>query len=125
MPLVVEFFGDDIHHPTRCTVTVTGGGRATDHFDAFDHLWRHPAGIPAGITLAAPAQADGVTAGDRFAVDQDQGIFRAHTTDINLAVVTALAAGGVTGQVNARHGTDDFGNVARGRVLTDFVGGDG
>lgn len=65
-----QIFGDDVHHAARRTVTVAGSSRATDHFDALDHLRRDPAGIAAGITLAAPAQTDGVAAGDRLAVDQ-------------------------------------------------------
>ncbi|MNS74759.1 hypothetical protein D3C72_1082430 [compost metagenome] len=125
MPLVVEFFGDDIHHAARCAVTVTRGRRATNDFDALNHFRRHPAGIATGIAFAAPAQTDGVTAGDRFAVDQDQGVFRAHAANVDLAVVAALAAGGVPGQVHARHGTNDFGHVTSGRIFTDFVCGDG
>ena len=125
MPLVVEFFGDDVDHATCRAVAVAGGRRTTDHFDALDHLRRYPAGIAPGITLAAPAQTDGVTAGNRFTVDQDQGVFRAHAADINLTVIPALAAGGVTGEVHARHGADDFRHVARGRVFTDLIGGDG
>ncbi|CZW94860.1 Uncharacterised protein [Enterobacter hormaechei] len=125
VPLVVKFFGDDVHHAARRTITVAGSSRATDHFDALDHLRRDPAGIAAGITLAAPAQTDGVAAGDRLAVDQDQGVFRAHAANVNLTVVPALAAGGVTGQVNARHGADDFRHVARWRVFADLIGGDG
>jgi hypothetical protein len=99
--LIGRFFGDDIHHAARGTVAVARGGRATNNFNTFDHLRRYPAGIAAGIALAAPAQTHRVTAGDRLAVDQDQGVFRAHAADINLAVVAALAAGGVAGQVNA------------------------
>ncbi len=125
VPLVVKFFGDDVHHAARRAVTVAGSSRATDHFDALDHLRRDPAGIAAGITLAAPAQTDGVAAGDRLAVDQDQGVFRAHAANVNLTVIPALAAGGVAGQVNARHGADDFRHVPRGRVFADLVGGDG
>ena len=125
VPLVVEFFGDDVHHAACRAVAVARGGRAADHFDALDHLRRHPAGIAAGVTLAAPAQTDGVTAGHRLAVDQDQGVFWPHAADINLTVIPALAAGGVTGQVNAWHGADDFRHVARGRVFPDLIGGDG
>ncbi len=125
VPLVVEFFGDDVHHATCRAIAVAGRSRAADHFDAFDHLRRHPAGITAGIALATPAQTDGVAAGDRLAVDQDQGVFRAHAANVNLAVVPALAAGGVAGQVNARHGADDFRHVPRGRVFADLIGGDG
>ena len=87
--------------------------------------WTRAAIAAVGIALAAPAQTDGVTAGNRFTVDQDQGVFRAHAADINLTVVPALAAGGVTGEVNARHGTNDFRDVARRRAFADFIGGDG
>ena len=125
MPLVITFFGDDIDHAARGAVAVAYRRRSTNDFNALDQLRWDPVGIAAGIALAAPAQADGVTAGDRFAINQDQGIFRAHAADINLAVVTALAAGGVAGQVNARHGADDFRHVARGRVFADLIGGDG
>ena len=125
VPLVVEFFGNYVHHATCRTVAVARGGRTADHFDALDHLRRHPAGIAAGVTLAAPAQTNRVAAGDRLAVDQDQGVFRPHAANVNLTVVSALAAGGVSGQVNARHAADDFRHVARGRIFADLVGGDG
>ncbi len=125
VPLVVKFFGDDVHHAACRTVAVARGCRTADHFNTFDHLWRHPAGITAGIALAAPAQTDRVTAGHRLAVNQDQRVFRAHTANVNLTVVAALAAGGVPGQVHARHGADDFCYIARGRIFADFVGGDG
>ncbi len=42
--------------------------------------------------------------------------------DINLAVIPALA-GGAAGQVNARHGADNFGDIASGDVY-EFLGGD-
>ncbi len=69
MPLIAGF-GDDIHHAAGGAVAVAGGGRAANHFDTFDYLRRHPAGIAAGVALAAPAKAHGVAAGDRLAVDQ-------------------------------------------------------
>ena len=125
VPLVVEFFGDDVYHAACRAVAVARGCRTADHFDTLDHLRRHPAGIAAGVALAAPAQTNRVAAGDRLAVDQDQGVFRAHAANVNLTVVAALAAGGVPGQVNARHGADDFRHVARGRVFADLVGGNG
>ena len=125
VPLIAGFFGDDIHHAAGGAVAVAGGGRAANHFDTFDHLRWHPAGIAAGVALAAPAKAHGVAAGDRLAVDQDQGIFRAHAADINLAVVAALAAGGVAGQVDPRHGANDLRDVARRGAFADLIGGDG
>lgn len=124
MPLVIEFFGDNVHHAACSTVTVTGCRRAANHFDAFNHFRWNPAGIAAGIALATPAQTDGIAAGNRFAVNQDQGVFRSHAANVNLAIVAALAAGGVAGQVYAWHGTDDFGYVTRRRIFTNFVGSD-
>ena len=124
VPLVITFFGDDIDHAARGAVAVADRRRSTNDFNALNQLRWDPVGIAAGIALAAPAQADGVTAGDRFAINQDQGIFRAHAADINLAVIPALAAGGVAGQVNARHGADNFGDIASGGTFTNFLGGD-
>ena len=125
MPLIAGFFGDYIHHPAGGAVAVAGGGRAANHFDAFDHLRRHPAGVAAGVAFAAPAKAHGIAAGDRLAIDQDQGVFRTHAADINLAVIAALAAGGVAGQVDPRHGANDLRDVARRRAFADLIGGDG
>ena len=125
MPLVAAAFGDDIHHAARCAVAVTRRRRAAQNFNTLNHLRWYPGGIAAGIALAAPAQTHGVAAAHRFAVNQDQGVFRAHAANINLAIVTALAAGGVAGQVNTRHGANDFGQIAGGRVLANFFGGNG
>ena len=124
VPLVAALFGDDIHHATGGAVTVTCGSRPAQDFNAFDHLRRHPGRIATGIALTAPTEAHGVTTGHWFTVDQDQGVFWAHPTNINLTVIAALAAGRVTGQVNARHGTNDFRDVASGRVFANFICGD-
>ncbi len=93
VPFVAAFFGDDIHHAASRTVAIACRGRTAQHFNTFDHFWWHPGGIAAGITLAAPALTHRVTAGYRFAVDQNQGVFRPHAANIDLAVVTALTAG--------------------------------
>ncbi len=93
VPFIAAFFGDDIHHAARSSVAVTCCGRTTQHFNTLDHFRWHPGGIATGITLAAPALTHGVTAGHRLTVDQNQGVFWTHTTNINLTVVTALAAG--------------------------------
>ncbi len=103
-----NFFGDDVHHATCRTVAVTRGSRATWIPSIRSIISGGTQPVSPRVSLATPAQTNRIAAGDRLAVDQDQVFFRAHTTDINLAVVTALAAGGVTGQVNARHGADDF-----------------
>ncbi len=125
MPLARAFFGDDIYHAARRAVAVAGRRRATKHFDTFNHLRRHPVGVASGVALAAPAQTHRVTAGDGLAVNQDQGVFRPHTANIDLAIIAALAAGGVAGQVDAGHGADDFRHVPGGGIFTDFIGGDG
>ncbi len=93
VPFVATFFGDDIHHAASRTVAIACRGRTAQHFNTLDHFRRHPGGIATGITLAAPALTHGVAAGDRFAVDKNQGVFRPHTANIDLAVVAALAAG--------------------------------
>ena len=93
VPLVAAFFGDDIHHATCGTVTVTRGGRPAQNFNAFDHLGGDPRSIATGITLAAPAETHGITAGHWFTVDQDQRVFGSHTANINLTVIATLAAG--------------------------------
>ena len=117
--------GDDVDHAAGGAVTVTGCRGAAQHFDTFNHFRRDPGGIAAGITLTAPALTHRVAAAGRFAVNQDQGIFRAHAADIDLAVVAALAAGGVTGQVNAGHGADQLADITGRWALFDFVGGNG
>ncbi len=122
---IAGLLGDDVDHAARGAVAVARGGRAAQHFDAFDHFRRHPGGITARVALAAPALTHRVAAGGRFAVDQNQGVFRAHAADIDLAIVAALAAGGVAGQVNPGHGADQFADVARRRAFFDLVGGDG
>ena len=123
--LVVILFGNDIHHAARRAVAVAHRCRPADHLDTFDHLRRHPVGVAARIAFAAPAETHRVAAGDRHAVHQDQGIFRPHAANIDLAIVAALAAGGVAGQIDARHGADDLRYVARRRTLFNLVGGDG
>ncbi|MNN62731.1 hypothetical protein D3C81_1780570 [compost metagenome] len=42
-----------------------------------------------------------------------------------MAVVAPLAAGGVTGQVDPRHGTDQLIDITSGRASFDFFGSDG
>ncbi len=125
VPFVAAFFGDDIHHAASRAVAIACRGRTTQHFNALDHFWWDPGGIATGITLAAPALTYGVTAGNRFTIDQNQGVFWPHAANIDLAVVAALTAGGVTGQVNAWHGTDDFRHIAGGGILTNFISGNG
>ena len=92
--------GDDVHHAARRAVAVARRRRAADHFDALDLVGRHPVGVAAAVALAAPAVAHRVARADRLAVDQDQGVLRAHAADVDLPVVATLAAGAVAGQVD-------------------------
>ncbi len=116
--------GDDVHHAARRAIAVARCRRTAQHFDALHLVGRHPVGVTARVALAAPAVAHGIAAGDWLAVYQDQGVLRPHATDVDLAVVAALAAGGVAGQVDARHGADDLRQVAGRRALLDVLGGD-
>ena len=125
MPLAGGRFCDDIHHPAHRAVTVAGRRRAANHVDMIDHFRRYPAGITARIAVAAPAIAHGITTGHRFTIHQNQGVLRSHAANIDLAVITALAAGGVTGEVDAGLGTNQLGDIARGRMFTDLLSGDG
>ena len=56
---------------------------------------------------------------DGFAVNQNQGVFRSHAAQVDLAFVAALAGGGVAGEVYAGHGADEFGNIVYGRPFFD------
>ncbi|MNP13420.1 hypothetical protein D3C76_1057010 [compost metagenome] len=116
--------GDDVDHPAHGPGAIAGRGRATDHFDALDLVGRHPVGITARVALASPAVAHRTAAADRLAIDQDQGVFRAHAADVDLPVVAALATGGVAGQVDSRHGADDLRQVVGRRAFLDVLGGD-
>ncbi|SST07690.1 Uncharacterised protein [Acinetobacter baumannii] len=116
--------GDDVHHAARRAVAVARRRRAADHFDALDLVGRHPVGVAAAVALAAPAVAHRVARADRLAVDQDQGVLRAHAADVDLPVVATLAAGAVAGQVDPRHGPDDLRQVVARRSLGDVLGGD-
>ncbi len=93
VPFIAAFFGDDIHHAASCAIAIACRGRTAQHFNTLNHFRWNPGGIAAGITLAAPALAYGVTAGNRFTVDQNQGVFWPHAANIDLAVVAALTAG--------------------------------
>ncbi|MNM37504.1 hypothetical protein D3C81_482410 [compost metagenome] len=116
--------GDDVDHPAGRAVTVAGSSGATDDLDSLDLVGRHPVGVATAVTLAAPAVAHRVAAADRLAVDQNQGVLRAHATNVDLAVVATLAAGGVAGQVDSRHGADDLRQVVGGRALLDVFSRD-
>src|SRR5690606_2131154 len=80
--------------------------------NALDHFWRHPVGVATGIALIAPAIAHRVAAGDRHTVNQNQSVLRPHAADINLAVIPALSAVRVPGEIDARHGANDLSDVA-------------
>ena len=125
MPFAGGRFGDDIYHPAHRAITVAGRRRAANHVDMVDHFRRYPAGITSRISIAAPAIAHGITAGHRFTIHQNQGVLRPHAANIDLTVITALAAGGVAGEVDAGLGTNQLRDIARGRMFTDLLSGDG
>ncbi len=117
--------GDDVDHAAGGTGAIACRRRAAQHFDALDHFRRHPVGVTAGIALAAAPHAHGIACADALAIDQDQGVFRAHATQVDLAVVAVLARGAVAGQVDARHGPQQLGDVVGWRAPGDILGGDG
>ncbi len=116
--------GDDVDHPAHGAGTVARRSRATEDLDALDFLGRHPVGLAAGVAVAVPAVAHGVARGGRLAVDEDQGVLRAHPAQVDLAVVAACAAGTVAGQVDARLAADDVRQVVARRTLPDVFRGD-
>ena len=125
VPLTTAFFGNDVNHAARRAVAITRSCRTTQNFNTFNHFRWHPGSITTGIALATPALTHRVTAAYRLAVNQNQRVFRTHTANINLSVIPTLTTGGVTGQVNAWHGTDDLRHIAGNRVFADFICGDG
>jgi hypothetical protein len=122
--LVARALGDDVDHPAHGSRAIARGGRATQDLDALDLLGRHPVGLATGIAVAVPAIAHGIARGGRLAVDQDQGVFRPHAAQVDLAVVAAIAAGAVAGQVDPRLAADDLRQVVGRRQLADVLGGD-
>ena len=116
--------GDDIHHPTHGPRAIACGGRAAEDFDAFDFFSRHPVGFATGVTVTGPAVTHGVTRAGRTAIDKNQGVFRAHAAQVDLAVVTTTATGAVTGQVDPRLAADHVGEVIGRRTLLDVLSGD-
>ena len=121
MPVVGRAFGNDVDDATGSPGAIASGGRPAEHFNALDHFWRNPVGVPAGVALAAPAVAHRVTGRHRHAVNQDQGIFRPHTANIDLAVVAAAARRAVAGEVYPGHFTNDFRKIVYRRVLFDVL----
>ncbi|MNG96054.1 hypothetical protein D3C79_551080 [compost metagenome] len=69
--------GDDVDHPAHGARAVARRRGAAQDFDALDRLGRHPVGFATGVAVAVPAVAHGVARAGRFAVDEDQGVFRA------------------------------------------------
>jgi len=116
--------GDDIDHPAHCPGTVACRCRAAQDLDALDLFGRYPVGFTTGIAVAAPAIALGIARRRRLAVNQDQGVFRAHAAQVDLAVVAAGTAGAVAGEVDPRFAADDIGQVIGRRALLDIFGGD-
>ena len=120
MQLVCGLLGDDVHHTTRCARAIAGSRRATDDFNALNCFYWHPVGVATGVTLAAAAHFCAIARLHGLAVNQDQGVFRAHATDVNLAVVAVLARGGVACQVDAGHGANQLRNVVGWCALDQF-----
>ena len=123
MPVIGWAFSNDIHHPARRAGAIARRRRAANDFDSFNLFRRYPVGIAAGITLAAPAIAYGVTRGHRNAINEDQGIFRPHTANIDLAVITAGTRRAVAGEVHPWHFANNIGEVVDRRVLFNIFAG--
>ncbi|MCY1427565.1 hypothetical protein D9M71_434150 [compost metagenome] len=117
-------FGDDVHHATHGPGAVASGGRAAQDFDALDFFGGYPVGFAAGVTVAAPAITHGIARGGRLAVDEDQGVFRAHAAQVDLAVVAARTAAAVAGKVDPGFAADDVGEVVDRRALLDVFSSD-
>ena len=124
MQLAADFFGNNVHHAAGRARAVAGGGGAAQHGDGFDVFRRHPVAVAARVALAAPTVTLGVARGNGAAVDQNQRVFRPHAANVDLAFVAALAGGGVAGEVHARHGAHDVGNVVHRRTGFQILGGD-
>ena len=122
--LVGGAFGDDVDDTAHGTGAITGGGRAAQDFNAFDFFGRYPVGFATGITVTAPAVTHRVARGGWLAIDQNQGVFRAHAAQVDLAVIATTAAGTVAGQVHTRLAADDLRQVVSGRAFLDVFGGD-
>ncbi len=124
LELVGGALGDDIDHPAHGAGAVTCGRRATEDLDALDRFCWYPVGFTAGIAVAVPAIAHGIACAGWLAVDEDQGVFRAHAAQVDLPVVATRAAGAVAGQVHPGLAADDVGQVIRWRMALDIFGGD-
>ena len=123
-PFAADLLSNDIDHAAGGTGAVAGGSGAAQHGDGLDLFHRHPVAVAAGIALAAPTIALGITRSNGAAVDQNQGVFRPHAADVDLAFVAALARSGVAGQVGAGHGADDVGNIIDCRTAFQIFGVD-
>ena len=116
------FFGNDIDHAAHRAGTVAGGGRASQDGNGFDFFNRHPVAVAARVAFAAHTDAFRLARMDGFAVNQNQGVFRSHAAQVDLAFVATLAGGGVAGEVYTGHGADEFGNIVYGRPFFDVFG---
>ena len=114
-----HFFGNDIDHAAHRAGTVAGGGGASQDGDGFDFFNRYPVAVAARVAFAAHTDAFRLARMDGFAVNQNQGVFRSHAAQVDLAFVATLAGGGVAGEVYTGHGADEFGNIVYGRPFFD------
>lgn len=119
-----RLLGDDVDHATGGTRAIACSGRAAQHFDALHRLGRHPVGVATRIALAAAAHAHRIARSHRLAIDQNQRVFRAHTAQIDLAVVAVLARGTVAGEIDARHGAQQLRQIVDRWAPFDVFGGD-
>ena len=136
MPAIRYRASDDVDHAAQCICAVQGGGGAADHFDAFNGIQRRDvvelvATKAVGIDVAVVVLA--------LAVDQDQGVLRAHAAHADGALA-GLVRGfahvhafkvthrvdqrdvGALGEFFARHHADTGGRV--GDLLLETACGD-
>ena len=106
-----RLLGDDIDHATGSARTITCSSGATQYFDAFHRFGRHPVAVAAAVAFTAAAHAHRIARAHRAAIDQDQGVFRAHATDVDLAEIAVGARRGIAGQVDAGHAPDHLGQI--------------
>ncbi|MNV22740.1 hypothetical protein D3C71_1137270 [compost metagenome] len=88
MPAVQRALGDDVDHATHGVGAVQGGGRATDHFDAFDRIQRWDV---VELIAAEVIRVDVAMVVLATAVDQDQRVIRAHAAHRNGALAGLVA----------------------------------